>query len=423
MASSLMASSLILILRDPSTGQAITGKTLSLRVYPYNSDAYIATELSGKPGAYQFLNVNTGKYKLFVDGSEDSSFGGNNGRWLFDGDNGTIPIDILPSNIPADKIANGSVSNQEFQALNGINDNIQSQLDNKLDKSNGILTGNLNANSNKIVNLATPSNDNDATNLNYVNSNFLRKDGNLGTQNILSNVNFSYGEGASYFFRYYGPITHNNDITTRLFVENKIQEYLSGSLTAFQESPNIIRIIYSGTQETNRVYRTISGAMSAANQLASINREMWCIIHGSGIYDNLLINYNKYLSSDIHLYCHLSGAHPNLKVEVDEDQYIVGLSDSDLGKVILSNIIIWGPNDGHQTLFKRFVFQNCIFLFNNAGSLSLEKCYLLGTNVFLVNNGSLSMTNVKGNMYFTNIIPNESGTNPDYFYDTNSLLL
>lgn len=44
---------------------------------------------------------------------------------------GTIPVGVLPTGIPATDIANGSVSDAEFQTLNGINtgQTIQSQID------------------------------------------------------------------------------------------------------------------------------------------------------------------------------------------------------------------------------------------------------------------------------------------------------
>lgn len=48
-------------------------------------------------------------------------------------DNRTLLISDLPNNIPATKIANGSISNAEFETLNGINTSVtvQAQIDGK----------------------------------------------------------------------------------------------------------------------------------------------------------------------------------------------------------------------------------------------------------------------------------------------------
>ena len=56
-------------------------------------------------------------------------------------------------NINATQIADGSVSNTEFQYINSLSSNAQTQLDNKLNLSGGTMTGNINLNSNDITNV------------------------------------------------------------------------------------------------------------------------------------------------------------------------------------------------------------------------------------------------------------------------------
>jgi hypothetical protein len=55
-------------------------------------------------------------------------------------DNGVVSNDKLATGIDAAKLADGSVSNTEFQYLNGVNSAIQTQLDGKVDE-NAAITG------------------------------------------------------------------------------------------------------------------------------------------------------------------------------------------------------------------------------------------------------------------------------------------
>ena len=78
-----MANSATIILRDLTTGAGRTGLAVKLRRQDDNfaTDYKTASEISGKPGVYEFLDVPFNKYKLWVNGNEESSFGGTNGRW------------------------------------------------------------------------------------------------------------------------------------------------------------------------------------------------------------------------------------------------------------------------------------------------------------------------------------------------------
>jgi hypothetical protein len=55
-------------------------------------------------------------------------------------DNGVVSNDKLGTGIDAAKLANGTVSNGEFESLNGVNSAIQTQLDSKVDE-NAAITG------------------------------------------------------------------------------------------------------------------------------------------------------------------------------------------------------------------------------------------------------------------------------------------
>lgn len=79
-----MANSSTLTIRDFTTGAGRTGLTVKLRHKDDNfaSDVYTATEVAGKPGVYEFTDVPMNKYKVWINGNEDKSFGGDNGKWF-----------------------------------------------------------------------------------------------------------------------------------------------------------------------------------------------------------------------------------------------------------------------------------------------------------------------------------------------------
>jgi hypothetical protein len=61
--------------------------------------------------------------------------------------NRLIEVGDLPTNIPATNIADGSVSDTEFQYLNGVRSDIQPQIDSKISVSKSVLVGNFGASS------------------------------------------------------------------------------------------------------------------------------------------------------------------------------------------------------------------------------------------------------------------------------------
>jgi len=70
--------------------------------------------------------------------------------------------------IDASKLADGSVSNAEFQFINSLTSNAQTQLNDKLNLSGGTMTGSINMGNNSITSLAAPSAAGDAATKSYV---------------------------------------------------------------------------------------------------------------------------------------------------------------------------------------------------------------------------------------------------------------
>jgi hypothetical protein len=97
--------------------------------------------------------LNTGQVRstsdqLYISGQQLTPFTGTISQYVKgDGSYATIVASDLPSGIDAAKIANGTVSNAEYQYLDGLTSGIQTQLDGKLSLTGGTLTGAITSNS------------------------------------------------------------------------------------------------------------------------------------------------------------------------------------------------------------------------------------------------------------------------------------
>jgi len=129
-----MPNSATIVIRDLSTGAGRTGLTVKLRRKDDNftTDYLTATEVTGKPGVYEFTNVPFNRYKLWVNGVEDNTFGGEHGRWWPVSELTELPyLKLDGSNSPtADinfagkKLANvGDPTSDNQVATRGYNDN------------------------------------------------------------------------------------------------------------------------------------------------------------------------------------------------------------------------------------------------------------------------------------------------------------
>ena len=81
-------------------------------------------------------------------------------------DSGTITLGL--SGIDATKIANGSVTNTEFQYINTLSSNAQTQLDAKLPLAGGTMAGAIAMGTNKVTGMGDPTSAQDATTKTYV---------------------------------------------------------------------------------------------------------------------------------------------------------------------------------------------------------------------------------------------------------------
>ena len=217
--------SLLLLEEDAGNGNAMikrSGQTVKMRKYGTLTD-YDLTEV-GSSAKYKRTSLPTGLYQVVVNGSVDSSYGII--PW-FDGElageaitSGTISTSRLPTGIDAANIADGSISNTEFQRLNGISSNIEDRFD-------GI-------------------------------------DSTLSDKASLTGTNNPNGQ---WEFSGYYPLVDNaieaptdpRHVTTKDYVDGQLAAY---AVAPYQEAGNRVRVITNGTLETGKVYRGVNAASS-----------------------------------------------------------------------------------------------------------------------------------------------------------------
>lgn len=157
--------------------------------------------------------------------------------------NSSISANDLPLNIDASKIANGSVSNVEFQYLDGVTSGIQSQLNNKIDKnpsitagtstkitydSKGLVTGGGNLIESDIPNLSQSKINNLTTDLNSkANKITGGQDGNIVTRNSTGDIQDS-GK------KFNDTGTTTNDILSAAQIDIRINNATSGIASALR---------------------------------------------------------------------------------------------------------------------------------------------------------------------------------------------
>lgn len=146
-------------------------------------------------------------------------------------------------------------------------------------------------------------------------------------------------------------------ITNRGWVEAHVTARLASVATgAYQQSGNIIRVIPSGTQESNKVYRTLGTAISTAAGMASATRQMIVEIHGEGVNNATDSNFDLLFPGTASPYIDVIGKTPGAYVRVSEDTY-TGTPETD----VMANLTFDNNNEDANTTWINRTFYNCRF--------------------------------------------------------------
>lgn len=365
-----MSQSLTIVLADKTTRLPRTGLTVTLR---YSVDSFASTFISGvenvlKPGEYEFNGTFvTAKYKTWVNGSEDTSWGGTNGRELVISDDlilkvtdgsGTywegrnLELRSIGDCTEAKAALNRDSGDDRYLMLDGSND---PEL--FLPKAGGSLDGDLLMTGNKISDLGAGTLPNDAV--------------------IVSQLD--------------DAVTDLEAAITAIVV------------TPYQESPNVIRLMPGGVTETGKVYTTYAIAQNYCRGYADTNRRFVIDIEGAGSGGVSIVATNGAISGNavFNNYVSLKGKNQNIILEVDDDVFSVTA-----GLVIIENLKIKRYDSGVGTpQFTNIIFKDVYFDFD-VSVLTFSGCQFRG-NCYVKNTGDVTIpnTNIGGPVISTGVLP------------------
>lgn len=400
-----MASRITIILTDEE-GNGLPDQSVYLRVGPtFGTNTYEMNDIPGKSGSYQTSDtIATGKYKLWVNGSEDKSFGGEDGREI------TMQDDLIL------KVTDESGTYWECRGLEfrsaGVTTEANSLIrrseadDRYLQLSGDTMSGTLAMGTNPITGVLA---DADPTSV------LPRGDIEDALQDVrddmtaliddkasLSDANVFSGTqkfGNVVDFIPYCPTTDSDPTTSNSLTRKSwvLSQIAAITVTPFQNSPNKVRLIPGGTTETAKVYTTYALAQNYARLYpASNDHRIQIDIEGAGSGGTTIAVTNGAISgnSAFNSYVSLKGANQNINLVVDDDAFSVTA-----GSVILTDLKISRDDDGDGTpSFANFKFVNCYFDFDTA-SLNFNGCEFI--NCTIKNTGTVSFTSCKGGPVLT----------------------
>lgn len=332
---------------------------LNLRKSPYTTRESTQTAGTITDGSYEFLNVSDGDYKVYDGNTELTKFGiipiGEDQAVTITGNQTVAGTKTFSSQIVvshADGIKLDKI--QEYTAAAGVT------IDGILLKDSLDLSGIVSKSGSQQI-------DGDKT----------------FTGNLISEGNFSIPSGAV------GTI--EDAPTSAKHIVNK--EYADAlAITPFQQSPNVVRLIPNGTQETNKVYTNYATALYNAWSFADSTRRMTIMVEGMGTgAATIAITDAGGGAGFINDYITVRGiSQQQTRLTVPDDTLTV----TTLGNSSFENLTMILTGGSADPIFEKLVFNN-VFFDLDVNSVTFTNCEFRNCTV-KITTGAPTYTNCKG---------------------------
>lgn len=277
-----MANSNTFVKRNLTTGAGETGLTVTLKRANDNFTAVYKTavEVPGKPGVYRFTDLETNRYRLFINGTEDDTFSDVNGRWITSGEsmiivNGDGHFDSLSK-----KIVNVADGSGPKDAVN--NDRLaQVLVDNNFAKNQA---------------------SNTFTEINVFEDEIITTD-----LTVLNEADFTGGAVA----------VPDDAGGNRAVNNNRMAIYVASQLGKYaNQQPNIIEVMPNIENIEGKRYSTILQAVTYANnQTPTVTKQFYIYVYAMPSTSDRLI----LASGSIKNYVHIIGMSRDIRLIVDEN--------------------------------------------------------------------------------------------------------
>jgi hypothetical protein len=389
-----------------SSGVPLSGQTVKLRragLDNFGTDYLTMVDVAGKPGKYKTVDAYVSdRYKVWVNGAEDESFGGPDGLEI------TLQSDIL---LKSGGTMSG-VINMNGQKITGLTTPTENTdatpkawVDNeKLAKSGGTVYGDLNMDGHKVKSLAEATEAGDAVSKQFLeqkltDEGYVKETSNntLQGNNIFSGNNvFTVANSFSTVPPLFAQDPSNdNHGTRRSWVIRMIAEMSA----AYQESVNVIRLLPGGTVQANKAYIDWAAASSAARTLVNGGlRRMTVKIEGQGIQGNNILPTDGGIDGNLvfNTYVNYVGLHQDIVIEFSGTATMSHLYG------IVANLMFYCNDADAEITFDGFTFKDMYFKFLDSTAVYFINCNLRNSFIKVLN-GVCTFTSCKGGGNISNV--------------------
>lgn len=371
-----------------SSGVPLSGQIVKLRragLDNFGTDYLTMVDVAGKPGKYKTVDAYVSdRYKVWVNGAEDESFGGPDGLEI------TLQSDILLKS-GGTMTGNIAMGNNRITGLPSAVDNSEPLTKGQgantyMPLSGGTFAGNVAMSGNTLSGLPDATTDSEPVTKGQAEDDY----GQLAANNVWGGSNTFAGQVAHSTVPPLCDVDPTNDhhLTRRQWVLSQI----NNSAQPYQESLNVVRLIPEGSAQTGKVYATWAAANAYLSGVAGDIRRMTLEVRGAGSA-GATINMGDLLS-----YVSYKGINQNLVANIAG----TGAWSVTAGSSVLSDFMIYCDDPDGEFEFTNVIFDNMYINLQDCTSVLFTNCHFRGCFIKVLE-GSSTFTNCKGGNNISNV--------------------